>query len=87
MSGKGRNFNPRYLRLCGLIGLVGCIGVVAADIAGILVYESYNWISQSISALAVGRYGWIQDLGLYLLSAGLIADAAEPSDDIWCVPT
>src|SRR5699024_7207466 len=73
MSMHGRNFSPFYLRLCGLLGLIGCISVVATDIAGILIYGGYNWISQTISALA-GE--WIQDIGLYHLSVGLATGAA-----------
>ena len=57
--------------VCGMLGLIGCVGVIAADIVGILVYEAYNPLTQTISALAVGRYGWIQDIGLVVLGAGL----------------
>jgi hypothetical protein len=73
MNMHRRNSSPFYLRLCGLTGLIGCISVVATDIAGIMIYGSYNWISQTVSALAGG---WIQDIGLYHLSVGLIAGAA-----------
>ncbi|MUP44689.1 DUF998 domain-containing protein [Gramella sp. BOM4] len=60
-------------KICGYIGILGSIAVVAADIIGIALHEEHNPISNTISMLAIGKYGWIQDLGLVLLSVGYLA--------------
>lgn len=65
----------RLLRICGLIGLLGCFGVIAANIVGILLVEQHNPISETISKLAIGKYAWIQDFGLDLFAAAIMATA------------
>lgn len=65
--------NEKLLRACGWIGLAGCLGVIAGNVAGILIYERHDWISETISALAAGRWGWIQDVGLVLFALALAA--------------
>ncbi|MGF1523276.1 MAG: DUF998 domain-containing protein [Leptolyngbyaceae cyanobacterium] len=62
-------------RICGLIGLVGCICVVVTDLVGAAVVDKHNPISETISELAIGKYSWIQDMGLNFFAAGLIACA------------
>ena len=61
---------------CGFLGLFGIAAVVITDLVAALVVDDYSIMSQSISSLAVGRHAWIQDLGLYCLSVGVIAVAA-----------
>jgi hypothetical protein len=68
-------FDRLLFRACAIMGLFGCVAVIAADIAGILVVKGYDPVSHSISELAAGRYGGIQDTGLYFASAGTIACA------------
>ena len=65
----------RLLPACGLVGLLGSLGVVLADLIGILLVERHDPISETISALAVGRLAWIQDLGIFLFAAGVVACA------------
>ena len=62
-----------FSSLCGAVGLLGCLGVVAGDVAGIIVYEPHNPISETISNLAAGQYAWIQDISLDLFAASSIA--------------
>ncbi|HEV7277417.1 MAG TPA: DUF998 domain-containing protein [Devosiaceae bacterium] len=64
-----------FLSGCGLLGLVGVLAAVITDLLAAILVDGYSIISQSISALAVGHYAWIQDAGLYLLSLGTIAVA------------
>ncbi|UIJ73332.1 DUF998 domain-containing protein [Aurantimonas sp. HBX-1] len=61
------------LRNCGIVGMVGAVAVVVANLAGIIVVDAHNPISETISALAVGRYAWIQDVGLYGFASALVA--------------
>lgn len=58
---------------CGILGLVGCAGVLIAQIAGIIVVEDHNPISETISKLAIGEHAWIQDLGLDFFGGAAIA--------------
>ncbi|MBB4051752.1 hypothetical protein GGR20_001394 [Devosia subaequoris] len=61
--------------ICGYLGLLGCGAVVFADLVGIIVFEKHNPFSETISALAHGQYGWIQDVGLYALAVAIVAIA------------
>lgn len=60
-------------KISGILGIIGCLGVVAGDIIGIIVHEAHNPIRNTISMLAIGKYGWIQDVGLDLLGVGFFA--------------
>lgn len=63
----------RFLEVCGLAGVFGVAAAVITDLLGALVVDGYSMISQSISSLAVGRFAWIQDSGLYAMAIGTIA--------------
>lgn len=65
----------RMQRACGWIGLIGAVLVVAGNLAGIAIYEQHDPISDTISDLAAGRWGWIQDTGLIFFGLGAIACA------------
>lgn len=56
--------------------MLGCVAVLASDVIGIMVHEKHDPISDTISMLAIGKYGWIQDTGLDLLGLGYLALAA-----------
>ncbi|CAM4319642.1 DUF998 domain-containing protein [Gillisia hiemivivida] len=60
-------------KVCGVVGIIGCIAVIASDIIGIAVHEKHDPISDTISMLAIGKYGWIQDWGLDILALGYFA--------------
>lgn len=60
-------------KVCAAIGIIGCIAVIAGDIIGIAVHEKHNPISDTISMLAIGKYGWIQDWGLDIQALGYFA--------------
>lgn len=62
-------------RICGIIGIFGCFSVLITDILGIALHEEHNPIRNTISMLAIGKYGWIQDSGLDLLAVGFVAIA------------
>ena len=61
--------------ICGIIGIIGCVSVIIANIIGVIVVENHNPISETISALAITKHAWIQDLGLDLYAAAMIACA------------
>lgn len=61
--------------VCGAIGIFGCFAAALADIIGIIVVEKHNPITETISKLAIGKYAWIQDIGLDFLAAGFFMTA------------
>ena len=61
--------------ICGIIGIFGCLAVIVTDVIGIIVVDDHNPISDTISALAIEKYAWIQDIGLDLYAAAMIACA------------
>ncbi|MBZ9730310.1 DUF998 domain-containing protein [Salegentibacter sp. JZCK2] len=60
-------------KICGALGIFGCFVVIAADLIGIALHEKHDPISDTISMLAIGKYGWIQDWGLDILALGYFA--------------
>ena len=60
---------------CGTAGLIGSLSGIIGNLVGIIVYEKHDPISETISALAVGKYSWILDSSLCLFAAGLLACA------------
>lgn len=72
---QDRTSKSRLLEFCGYISLFGCIAAVVSNIIGIIVVENHNPISETISALAITKYAWIQDWGLNFFALGLIACA------------
>lgn len=65
----------KLLQICSIVGLLGCFGVIAANVIGIFVVEQHNPFSETISKLAIGKYAWIQDFGLDLFAAAILATA------------
>jgi hypothetical protein len=65
--------HPSFCRFCGILGLFGCVAAVATDAAGVIVSPAFGFIHDTISALAAGRYDWVQDLGLSWLAIGAVA--------------
>jgi hypothetical protein len=63
----------RTIVSCGVTALVGCVLVVLANFIGVLVIDDHNPISDTISNLAIGNYGWIQDIGLNIFAVGIFA--------------
>jgi hypothetical protein len=58
--------------LSGTIGLIGCAVVAMSHVLAMLLHPSHNPMSDTISDLAAGRYGWIQDAGLIIYALSLI---------------
>lgn len=63
------------LTILGSITLISCVFVIACDFAGWAIVEKHNPISETISKLAIGDFGWIMDFGLNAFAVGLIATA------------
>ena len=74
MSQENRS-SDKLLVICGAIGILGCFSVIIANLIGIIVVEKHNPISETISALAITKYAWIQDTGLDLYALAMFACA------------
>lgn len=72
---KRKRSGSKLSTICGVIGILGCLAAMIANLVGIIVVERHNFISETISKLAIGKYAWIQDLGLDLLAVGFLAIA------------
>jgi Protein of unknown function (DUF998) len=67
--------NVVLLTVCGWLGIGGAIAAILSDIIGSVVVPNYDWMSDTISDLAAGRYSIIQDVGLYAFAGSLLACA------------
>lgn len=65
--------DPILLRIAAALAFLGTFLLVATNIAGSLLVENYDWVSDTVSDLAAGRLEYIQDIGLYGYAAALIA--------------
>lgn len=63
------------LAICGVTGLAGSLALVLTNIIGSLLVPDYDWVADTISDLAAGRYEIIQDLGFYGFAGSLVACA------------
>ena len=61
------------MRVAGALALTGCAAVVIANLVGSIVIDGHDWVRDTISYLAEGQYAWIQDLGLLVFAAGVVA--------------
>ncbi|HUF55043.1 MAG TPA: DUF998 domain-containing protein [Thermohalobaculum sp.] len=61
------------MRVAGALALLGCVAVVVANIVGSIVVDRHDWVRDTVSYLAQGRNGWIQDTGLLLFALGIAA--------------
>ena len=59
-------------KILGFTSIVGNLGLPVTDGVAILFHPGYNPLSQSVSDLALGPFGWIQGIGLFLGGIGAI---------------
>ena len=45
--------------------------MIITDVIGIMLVDDHNPISDTISALAIEKYAWVQDIGLELYAVAL----------------
>ena len=62
----------KSFQICGIVGIAGSSIAIITDFIGAAVVDGYNPIRQTISDLAIGDYGWIQDIGLNLYAISLL---------------
>lgn len=66
---------PWLLIVCGLVGLGGCAALIIGTLIAPSFVPDYDWIADTISDLAAGRWEIVMDVALYGFAAGLMASA------------
>lgn len=67
--------DPHLLIGAGGIALFGSVCLLIGNIVGSIVVPNHDWVADTVSDLAAGRYEIIQDVALYGYAAALIACA------------
>ncbi|MBE9042946.1 DUF998 domain-containing protein [Pleurocapsales cyanobacterium LEGE 10410] len=75
MNQQQKTSKSKLSLICGIIGIFGCFSAIVTDIIGIILVEDHNPISETISALAIKKHAWVQDTGLDLFAAAMLACA------------
>ncbi len=65
----------RFVLVLTALAYAGGVGLVLGNVVGSMVVPDHDWISDTVSDLAAGRYEIIQDVTLYGYAAALIAVA------------
>ena len=64
---------PGFLSTMMWLTILGSIGLVGGNIVGSIVVPGHDFIADTVSDLAAGRYEIIQDVSLYGFAASLMA--------------
>lgn len=67
--------NAQLLFGAAVTAILGTIAVILGNIVGSLVVPDHDWVADTISDLAAGRYEIIQDVALYGFAGALMACA------------
>lgn len=63
---------PEFVAVHAWVAIIGALALVAGNIVGSIVVPGHDWIADTVSDLAAGRYEIIQDVTLYAFAAALI---------------
>jgi hypothetical protein len=63
----------------GAIAILGSLALVIGNVVGSMVVPGHDWVADTVSNLAVGRYEIIQDVALYGYAGALLACAIGAS--------
>lgn len=65
--------DPLLMRTTGIVAILGTIALIVGNIVGSIVVPGHDWVADTVSDLAAGRYEIIQDVSLYGFAAALLA--------------
>lgn len=68
-----RRLSPTFLVLLAWLSLFGGISLIAGNVVGSMVVPDHDWVADTVSDLAAGRYEIIQDVALYGFAGTLAA--------------
>ncbi|MEM7497892.1 MAG: DUF998 domain-containing protein [Pseudomonadota bacterium] len=63
------------LSFCAVAGFVGIVAMIAGNAVASVIVPGHDWVADTISALAVGKYELLQDISLYAFAAGWLGAA------------
>ena len=69
------NHNEQLLVAAGFMAISGSIALILGNILGSIVVPNHDWVADTVSDLAAGKFEIIQDVTLYAYAASLIACA------------
>ena len=64
---------PGFTRSLSWLAILGAIGLVVGNIVGSIVVPNHDFVADTVSDLAAGRYEIIQDVSLYGFAIALVA--------------
>lgn len=64
---------PAFLSSLGWIALLGSAALLIGNVVGSIVVPDHDWIADTVSDLAAGRFEIIQDVALYGYAGALLA--------------
>ncbi len=64
---------PGLLMTCGVLGVLGSLALIAGNVIGSIVVPGHDWVADTVSDLAAGRFEIIQDVALYGFAVGILA--------------
>lgn len=64
---------PGFMRTLVWLTIIGSIGLIGGNIVGSIVVPNHDFVADTVSDLAAGRYEIIQDVSLYGFAVSLIA--------------
>jgi hypothetical protein len=62
-----------FIRTLSLIAVLGCLSLLLGNVVGSIVVPNHDWVADTVSDLAAGRFEIIQDVALYGFAAALLA--------------
>lgn len=68
-----RSLSLRFLTVLAWLALAGGIALIAGNVVGSAIVPNHDWVSDTVSDLAAGRYEIIQDIALYGYAGTLAA--------------
>lgn len=68
-------YNNQLLKAVGYVAIVGCVAMLIGNVVGSIVVPDHDWVADTVSDLAAGKYEIIQDVALYGYAASLVACA------------
>ncbi|WP_316013803.1 DUF998 domain-containing protein [Roseobacter sp. HKCCA0434] len=65
--------DDRLTRLCAVLTWLGIVALMVGNVVGSILVPGHDWIADTISDLAAGRWEIVQDVALYGYAAGIMA--------------
>ncbi len=75
MDAIRQTLNTQLLLATALVAIVGTVVLVLGNIVGSIVVPNHDWVADTVSDLAAGKYEIIQDVALYGYAGSFVACA------------